>query len=313
MIMKMIELYVEFRSGMISFTDDDFIEFDEVNKFTIDELDAIVTEAKAFREYRESRMPKFLKIEDRLREDIPGEVEEYGKKDAASHCGKSLVYTKEMLINSLHKEYLDQTLVTKVDDKDNNINKVIDMNVAVANIPQSSFRKKKADVCNNPQVLIEVPEFLIEGCTYHKCNNSQYWITTDGRIKIDPPEPYDVYIYTAIAEIQRLRAMTAAELMVFYKAYEKQTYANKRYALRMFLFDIKDKVFPPAVVEPTVTPEPTADSPAPEGAERYWNDPAYLEPEATPTPTDPYVLKTRMSKKTAALWEKFADPAKVKQ
>lgn len=273
--MNIIQLYVEFGEGILVFTDDDCIEFDEVTKFTIDELDAILTEAKAFREYRNSRIP-----------------EKKHEEAVKSKC-KPNVITKEMLIDTI--------------PNDNNIKEVIDINEAHE---------------NKPQVLIEVPTFSAHDtiCTYHQCNNSQYWTTADGRIKIDPPEPYDVHIYTTVAEVQRLRSMTARELKAFYPAYEKQTYANKRYALRMFLLDIKDEVFPPVNsisitiphgldnVPTSVIAWPVADAEPPQEHE----DTTTPTPEPADVPIDPYVLKSRMSKRTVGLWEKFADPSKVK-
>lgn len=297
MILEKAELNFLVGERVIVITSSDKIEIDGEVLFNIDEMESILTEAKAFREYRKSRMPE--------------KKQEESKK---CYCGLSLVYTKEMLISSLE---------SKEDDRsDNNINEVIQKNHDVI----LSTLKKEHDKYKAAHVLQEVSAFTTTtACTYHKCNNSSYWITTDGRIKIKP-EAYNIYIYTTVAEIQRLRAMTAAELLVFYKAYEKQTYPNKRYALRAFLRDIADGVFPGvngiADVEPAVTPDPADE---PNGfsvcAEDMLPADEYHEPEipvyATPTPEeppiDPYVLKTRMNKRTAELWEKFADPTKVKQ
>ncbi len=337
-------MVLKHEKGTIAFYEDDIIEIEDVGRFTIEELEVILIEAKAFRDYRNSRTDsKSAKVCN----EPHGITRQVKEEFVKSNCGKSLVYSKEMLIESLQRKAIiehsnlqwshggeyqpfnpDQTLIPKEhviphlpfdlhttkmiaikpiqeqepalkEPRDNDIKEVIEI--------------KKAHE-NKLQVLKEVPAFhsSVTECTYHKCNNSQYWITQDGRIGIDPPEPYDVYIYTTVDEIQRLLGMTADELMMFYRAYEKQTYPNKRYALRAFLRDIADSVFPPVPVEPTVTPEPADDTPAPNV--EYPES----ELEATPTPTpemqpiDPYVLRTRMSKKTAALWDKFADPAKVK-
>ena len=274
--MKISQLYLEIGNDIIVFTNDDHVEFEEINKFTIDDLDAIVIEAKAFREYRKSRMPV---------------VQEAAK----SKC-KQQVITKEMLISQLESKEVNT-------DKDNNISEVIYINGGELISPTETTDTVPTtthDTTTAFQVLNEVPAFTTTTvCTHYTCNKSSYCITRDGRIKIDPPAPYTVYIYTTVAEIVRLRSMSAAELRSFYPAYEKQTYANKRYTLRLFLLDIKDEVFPPATVdavEPAQEPEHTHDE---------ADTPEVL-------PTDPYVLKTRMSKKTAALWDKFAGPSKVK-
>lgn len=331
------ELYIRFPEGNVFITSHGIVNFAEMRVCPFKDLEYIYTEAKALREYRKSRMPGINK--------------EYAVR---SHCCKSHILTKDVLIDSLHKEQAgpdvpsgmewshsgkyepfnpEQTLIPKVDKGDNNNKEVIE----IKHEKIKSIRKKVADACNKPQVLEEVPAFTDNtlDCTLHTCNTSQYWITTDGRIKIDPPAPYDVFIYTTVAEIQRLRAMSDKELMSFYRAYEKQTYPNKRYALRSFLRDIAGSEFPPTSVtiphgldnvpasviawpvaseehalEHTITPDPADSSGS--TSESIAED-SLPEVTATLKPEDPYVVKTRMSKKTAALWEKFADPAKVKQ
>jgi len=265
-------------------------------------------------------------------------------KSDKSHCSKSQVFTNEMLIDSLQRKTIiehsnmqwshggeyqpfnpEQTLISKEDNKsDNDIKEVIQI-------------KEAGDNNNNNdklQVLKEVPAFHEDTteCTCHTCNNSTYRITSDGRIKIDPPEPYNVYIYTTVAEIVRLRRMTEQELMGFMKAYQKQTHGNKRYALRAFLRDIADSVFPPAaklhdysveaedlLTEPTVTPEVADERGSLESTVRSitpalnWSEEDNKpESNSATQPTDPYVLKKKMSKRTIGLWEKFANKSTVK-